>query len=831
MISLYTLLIILFVATFHIVDGSCTNDQSIDQTICHLNSNDVRLKLLEAIDQSQVTNTGVQSLIDRLYREDVDGSVLSQLKNDDLAEFVDNQSISTSSIDQLLQIRDDLVRIKRSHLPDGSIESSIDVSDIFNALPSATKESLHSIGELISSLPATRVPARSYTGQWSSDAARRTMTSLFTQSSNQRPRVVVVLGEDFPSEMSSVIYALAPDVIILQVIDQSHSRTIGNLPKPIQSKIASYRSSIDQSSNKLIKKRGANSNFVISLDHNSFNHAICLLMHASVSPDAIYLAHSMFPWSKPAVNYCLFQSNAFVFGSEQLPKPMLHQFSQGVDRRVYLDSPMFVVSDERLPELSCNDGYGHRSINQSIPLVTLYMILKNEAGGIENTMLSVLPYIDQLVVLDTGSTDGTPQLISELLNNHPNVNGRIYQGSFIDFSTTRNEALYLASNQPIEQAFFHTNSSRGPLQNSVFLLMLNGDDELINGPSLRTFLSVRINQCGPTEEMMLMSVDYEGRKLAWSERLMRSSNHRQPNWPYRPDVNHKIHLSIHHPNHTFVNQTNLALHRDFSSSYWHYEGLTHEVYTHPLFASGKLGDYAMTYAGRPTDVAPLEVDDLESIGHLISDPFFDDMALSFNIWHTYVRDTKDKLRVRAAHDARLLLSQLETSPDDPRTMFYLSHSYDVMDDFHNAYHWHMKRSENLVSTFKRSEHSENNEPLHGDHEECTCLMRLGKISAFRLPEEFGWSVAEPWFQLARTLCPDQVESRFYLAQHAFESGELKKALTIAAEADKLIKNKRGLMHVLEAETVHQMMPQLIQHLRTVSKEAKQKKQQINKQDL
>lgn len=43
----------------------------------------------------------------------------------------------------------------------------------------------------------------------------------------------------------------------------------------------------------------------------------------------------------------------------------------------------------------------------SRPLLSLTMIVKNEASSIERVLRNALPFMDQWMILDTGSTDGT----------------------------------------------------------------------------------------------------------------------------------------------------------------------------------------------------------------------------------------------------------------------------------------------------------------------------------------------------------------------------------------------------------------------------------------
>lgn len=73
----------------------------------------------------------------------------------------------------------------------------------------------------------------------------------------------------------------------------------------------------------------------------------------------------------------------------------------------------------------------------------LVMIVKNGAKLVTETLLTIKPHIDYWTILDTGSTDGTQEVIKKKLEGIP---GKLYEEPFIDFSTSRNRALELAGN-------------------------------------------------------------------------------------------------------------------------------------------------------------------------------------------------------------------------------------------------------------------------------------------------------------------------------------------------------------------------------------------------
>ncbi len=66
------------------------------------------------------------------------------------------------------------------------------------------------------------------------------------------------------------------------------------------------------------------------------------------------------------------------------------------------------------------------------------MIVKNEKDAILNCLSSVKPLIDYWIIVDTGSTDGTQEIIRNFMKEIP---GELIERPWVDFSYNRNKAL------------------------------------------------------------------------------------------------------------------------------------------------------------------------------------------------------------------------------------------------------------------------------------------------------------------------------------------------------------------------------------------------------
>jgi glycosyltransferase involved in cell wall biosynthesis len=75
--------------------------------------------------------------------------------------------------------------------------------------------------------------------------------------------------------------------------------------------------------------------------------------------------------------------------------------------------------------------------------ICLSMIVRNEAAVIERCLRSVRPHIHAWAIADTGSDDGTQDIIRRYMSDLP---GELIERPWVDFATNRNQTLELARN-------------------------------------------------------------------------------------------------------------------------------------------------------------------------------------------------------------------------------------------------------------------------------------------------------------------------------------------------------------------------------------------------
>ena len=127
--------------------------------------------------------------------------------------------------------------------------------------------------------------------------------------------------------------------------------------------------------------------------------------------------------------------------------------------------------------------------------VCLCMIVKDAGPGFNQVLMSNLPYFDEWCILDTGSTDGTQEVIKNVLKYKK---GTLYEEPFVNFKVSRNRCLDLANTS------------------SEYIMML--DDTYIIQGDLKSFLLE--NHEADSYSLMVKSHDVE----YFSNRILKNKN-------------------------------------------------------------------------------------------------------------------------------------------------------------------------------------------------------------------------------------------------------------------------------------------------------------------
>lgn len=124
------------------------------------------------------------------------------------------------------------------------------------------------------------------------------------------------------------------------------------------------------------------------------------------------------------------------------------------------------------------------------PTICLNLIVKNESHVVHEMFESVAPYVDYWVIVDTGSTDGTQDVIRREMDRH-GIPGELHERPWRDFGHNRSEAMQLAQGH------------------CDYIWVMDADDVLVGRPEFRNL----------TADTYLMLID-DG-VLYWRRQLFR----------------------------------------------------------------------------------------------------------------------------------------------------------------------------------------------------------------------------------------------------------------------------------------------------------------------
>lgn len=112
--------------------------------------------------------------------------------------------------------------------------------------------------------------------------------------------------------------------------------------------------------------------------------------------------------------------------------------------------------------------------------IVLGMIVKNEETTLQKTLDSAMDGVDAVFIFDTGSTDGTLDLIRDYSKKHaPSKPFYVMQGEFVNFAEARNSLLEFIEDHPSSSLI-------------DFILLLDANDEFHGTAELRQYARERL---------------------------------------------------------------------------------------------------------------------------------------------------------------------------------------------------------------------------------------------------------------------------------------------------------------------------------------------------
>ena len=278
-------------------------------------------------------------------------------------------------------------------------------------------------------------------------------------------------------------------------------------------------------------------------------------------------------------------------------------------------------------------------------LIHLCIMVKNGGPMFEKVLTENLPIIDRWTVLDTGSTDGTQDVVRRVLAGRK---GQLFEEPFLNFRDSRNRCLELASTV------------------CKFTLML--DDTYAMRGDLRSFLNtVRSDQFSNSFSIIIQSDDME----YYSNRILKAAC-----------------------------------------------GLRY-IYTIHEVVQGN---------DNVTVVIPKEA------------------ATIFDYRADYMeKRTMDRKR----YDLDRLFDMLEEDPTNPRHLYYLGQTYNLLEDWTNAAKYFELRATSTLEGFKQ--------------EAVDSYFELARLYQFKLGKP--WDLCEETYKKAYDLDPSRPESLYFMGIH------------------------------------------------------------------
>jgi len=288
-------------------------------------------------------------------------------------------------------------------------------------------------------------------------------------------------------------------------------------------------------------------------------------------------------------------------------------------------------------------------------LIHLCVMVKNGGPLFERALTENLPIVDRWTVLDTGSTDGTQDMIRRVL---AGKKGRLVEEPFLNFRDSRNRCLELAG------------------QSCKYTLML--DDTYAVRGDLRSFLTtIRSDQFANSYSLLILSNDIE----YYSNRVLKTADTLRYMYTIHEVVQQKDNVTVVIPK-----------------------------------AAASIFDYRADYMEKRT---------LE----------------------------------RKRYDLDRLFEMLQEDPTNPRHLYYLGQTYNLLEDWANAAKYFELRATSTLIGFKQ--------------EAVDSFFELARLYNFKLNKP--WTLCEETYRKAYDLDPTRPDPLYFIGVHYMTEGQKRTA--------------------------------------------------------
>lgn len=288
-------------------------------------------------------------------------------------------------------------------------------------------------------------------------------------------------------------------------------------------------------------------------------------------------------------------------------------------------------------------------------LINLCIMVKNAGEVFEKVLTENLDIIDRWTILDTGSTDGTQDIIRKVLKNKK---GKLYEEDFVNFRDSRNACLDFAGNS------------------CKYNLML--DDTYVIRGELKHFLeTVRGDQFADSYSLIIQSDDTE----YYSNRVTKSANNLRYIYKIHEVIQKNDNVNVVIPN----------------TKAW-------------------IFDYRNDYM-------------------------------------------ENRTMDRKQYDLKLLFEDYEDDPEDPRALYYIAQTYNLLKEHEKAAEYFLKRAYHSNIEFKQ--------------EKVDSLFEAARIYNFKLNKP--WEECEKMYLEAYDWEPTRPDSLYFIGIHYYMNNDMKKA--------------------------------------------------------